>query len=138
MTFPRIASALPLLLLAPLAHAQLQTQPLPPQAPPQPAAIIQAYGPQPVAVAGDTLLIERVNKPAHATPVRGASMAQVQQRFGAPLERLDARGGQKRQWPTINRWRYADFIVYFERDKVIDVVAVQAMPGEVGPRPPIR
>lgn len=87
---------------------------------------------------GDTLLIERVDKPAAATPVRGATMAQVQQRFGAPLERLDARGGQKRQWPTINRWRYPDFIVYFERDRVIDVVAIQATPGEAGPRPPLR
>ncbi|MDO5505633.1 MAG: hypothetical protein Q4F49_04995 [Pseudoxanthomonas suwonensis] len=87
---------------------------------------------------GDTLLIERVNAPAAATPVRGASMAQVTARFGAPLERLDARGGQKRQWPTINRWRYPDFIVYFERDRVIDVVAIQASATEAGPRPPIR
>lgn len=87
---------------------------------------------------GDVLLIERVDKPAAATPMRGNSMAQVQARFGAPLERLDARGGQKRQWPTINRWRYADFIVYFERDRVIDVVAIQATPTEAGPRPAIR
>lgn len=87
---------------------------------------------------GDTLLVERVNKPMQPTPARGSTMAQVQQRFGAPLERMDARGGQKRQWPTINRWRYDNFIVYFERDRVIDVVAIQAAPVEIGPRPAIR
>lgn len=96
-----------------------------------PTAAQQVHG-------GDTLLIERIDQPAVAVPVRGASMSQVQARFGEPLERMDARGGQKRQWPTINRWRYADFIVYFERSRVIDVVAIQASPTEAGPRPPIR
>ncbi len=86
----------------------------------------------------ETLLVERVQQPAGAMPARGMSMAQVQKTFGAPSERLDARGGQKRVWPTINRWRYANFIVYFERDKVIDAVAVQASPVETGPMPPIR
>jgi hypothetical protein len=87
----------------------------------------------------DTLLIERVQKePAAALPARGLSMSQVQSRFGAPAERLDPRGGQKRQWPTIHRWVYPGFTVYFERDKVIDVVASQSAPTEVGPKPPIR
>jgi len=65
-------------------------------------------------------------------------MEQVQARFGAPADRLDPRGGQKRQWPTINRWRYPNFVVYFEKNRVIDAVAVQADPTEVGPKPPIR
>lgn len=90
------------------------------------------------AAQADTLLIERVQEETVALPARGQSMGQVEARFGAPVERLDARGGQKRQWPTINRWRYANFIVYFERDKVVDAVAVQADPAEAGPKPPIR
>lgn len=86
----------------------------------------------------ETLLIERVQEESVAMPARGMSMAQVQARFGAPSDRLDPRGGQKRQWPTINRWQYPGFVVYFERDRVIDAVAVQADPTETGPKPPIR
>lgn len=87
----------------------------------------------------DTLLIDRAaDKPAGALPVRGQSMQQVQSQFGSPAEQLDARGGQKRQWPTINRWVYPQFTVYFERQKVIDVVANKAAPNEIGPKPPIR
>ncbi|GAB3046038.1 hypothetical protein [Stenotrophomonas tumulicola] len=87
----------------------------------------------------DTLLVDRAaGKPAGALPVRGQSMQQVQDRFGAPSEQLDPRGGQKRQWPTINRWVYPQFTVYFEKQKVIDVVANKAAPNEIGPRPAIR
>lgn len=91
------------------------------------------------AVHADTLLIERAQeKPAQAIPARGQSMAEVEARFGAPSERMEPRGGQKRQWPTINRWVYPAFTVYFEKQRVIDVVARQASPDEVGPKPPIR
>ena len=93
---------------------------------------------QQVQVQGDVLLIERVQEEPGNLPNRGMSMSQVEARFGAPSDRLDPRGGQKRQWPTINRWVYPDFIVYFEKNKVVDVVAHQASPGEVGPKPPIR
>ena len=58
--------------------------------------------------------------------------------YGAPQEKLDPRGGQKRQWPTIHRWVYPAFTVYFEKSKVIDVVANQADADEIGPKPPIR
>jgi hypothetical protein len=96
-----------------------------------------------LAVAGaahaETLLIERVQEEAAAAlPARGMSMAQVEARFGAPSQRLDPRGGQKPQWPTINRWSYPAFTVYFEKDKVIDAVANQAGPTEIGPKPPVR
>lgn len=89
--------------------------------------------------AADTLLIERTGQlnPA-AVPARGASMAQVEARYGAPAQRLDPRGGQKSQWPTINRWSYPQFTVYFEKDRVIDVVANQAVSSEIGPRPAVR
>ena len=91
------------------------------------------------AASADTLLIERVQEENKAAmPARGQTMAQVESRFGAPAERMDPRGGQKRQWPTINRWSYPAFTVYFEKDKVIDAVAIQAGPEEVGPKPPIR
>ena len=87
----------------------------------------------------DTLLIDRAaDKPAGALPVRGQSMQQVQSQFGSPAEQLDARGGQKRQWPTINRWVYPAFTVYFEKSRVIDVVINKASAEEVGPKPPIR
>jgi len=90
-------------------------------------------------VSAETLLIERVQEENKAAlPTRGMSMAQVEARFGAPADRLDPRGGQKRQWPTINRWGYPGFTVYFEKDKVIDAVANKADETEVGPKPPIR
>ena len=87
--------------------------------------------------AAETLLVERVQQEnLAAMPARGMSMAQVQARFGAPSDRLDPRGGQKRDWPTINRWTYPAFTVYFERNKVIDVVMTKADPNEIGPKPP--
>ena len=89
-------------------------------------------------VAAETLLIERVGAEGPGSaPTRGQSMAQVEARFGAPSQRLDPRGGQKRQWPTINRWVYPAFTVYFEKNKVIDVVVNRASAEEIGPKPPI-
>ncbi|TWT23475.1 hypothetical protein FQY83_02210 [Luteimonas marina] len=87
----------------------------------------------------DTLLVQRAQaKSQVALPARGQSAAQVEARFGAPTQKLDPRGGQKRQWPTINRWVYPDFTVYFERDRVIDAVLNQASASETGPKPAIR
>ena len=91
------------------------------------------------AAQADTLLIDRSKeKPAAALPARGQTMGQVEAIFGAPTQRLEPRGGQKRQWPTIHRWVYPAFTIYFEKQRVIDVVANQASPEEVGPKPPIR
>ena len=90
------------------------------------------------AVVGDTLLIERVREEPANLPARGMTMVQVEARYGAPSQRLDPRGGQKRDWPVINRWVYPGYTVYFERSKVIDVVLAKAGPDEVGPKPPIR
>ena len=93
----------------------------------------------PGAVSAETLLVDRVHQePSAAMPARGMSMSQVQARFGAPTARLEPRGGQKHQWPTINRWNYPAFTVYFEKSKVIDAVATQTAPDEIGPKPPIR
>src|SRR5690606_17937305 len=91
------------------------------------------------SASADVLLIQRVEaKSQVALPERGLTMAQVEQRFGTPSERLDPRGGQKVGGPTINRWGYPQSTVYFERDRVINVVLNQAAPNEVGPRPAIR
>jgi hypothetical protein len=100
------------------------------------AAALFAAAPQAQA---DKLLIERVNQEAGmALPARGMRMTEVERRFGAPTQRLDPRGGQKRQWPSIHRWTYPNFVVYFEKDRVIDAVAIRAGNNEVGPKPPIR
>jgi hypothetical protein len=87
----------------------------------------------------DTLLVDRTKQATGAgMPTRGMSMADVEARFGVPSERMDPRGGQKRQWPTINRWVYPTFTVYFERNRVIDTVANRATASEIGPKPAIR
>jgi hypothetical protein len=87
----------------------------------------------------ETLLVDRVHQENAATmPTRGMTMAQVEARFGAPAEKLDPRGGQKHQWPTINRWTYPAFTVYFEKSRVVDAVANKADADEIGPKPPIK
>ncbi|MEO6170126.1 MAG: hypothetical protein ABIO84_04240 [Lysobacter sp.] len=90
------------------------------------------------AVSADTLLIDRVDRvEATIAPARGMSMSQIEAAYGAPAQRLDPRGGQKRQWPTINRWVYPAFTIYFEKNRVIDVVANQAFTSEIGPKPAV-
>ena len=91
------------------------------------------------AAQADTLLVDRASqKPAVATPARGLGMGEVEARFGAPQQKLEPRGGQKRQWPVIQRWVYPGFTVYFEKSRVIDVVINKASAEEIGPKPPIR
>jgi hypothetical protein len=99
------------------------------------AAVLFAAAPHAFA---DTLLIERVNEEAGPLPTRGMRMTDVERKFGAPTQRLDPRGGQSRKRPTINRWTYPNFVVYFEKDRVIDAVVIRAGANEVGPKPPIR
>ena len=55
-------------------------------------------------------------------PHRGLSMAQVEQRYGAPVEKLPTAGGDAPRHPPINRWRYNGYTVYFERNRVIHSV----------------
>lgn len=87
----------------------------------------------------ETLLIERVQSESRlALPSRGMRMSEVEARFGTPTERLEPRGGQKRQWPAITRWVYPAFTVYFEKNRVIDAVANRAGAAEIGPAPPVR
>ena len=48
-------------------------------------------------------------------------MAQVEQRYGAPSDRLAAIGQ-----PPITRWVYPSFVVFFESNVVIHAVASSA------------
>jgi len=83
----------------------------------------------------DTLLIDRVQQErSHATPARGLSMAQVERQYGAPLSKLSPAGGDSRWHPTINRWAYPNYTVYFERDRVIDTVINRVSADEIGPK----
>ena len=71
----------------------------------------------------DTTLTHRVQEERSMNlPGRGMSMAQVEKRYGAPQRKLTPRGGDSSHHPVINRWEYADFIVYFENSHVIHAV----------------
>jgi len=50
-------------------------------------------------------------------PQRGMTQTMVETRFGGPLLKADPVGE-----PPISRWEYADYHVYFERDRVIHTV----------------
>ncbi len=50
-------------------------------------------------------------------PTRGMTQARVESRYGAPAS-VKAPVGD----PPITRWEYANFVVYFEYDKVIHAV----------------
>jgi hypothetical protein len=67
---------------------------------------------------GDILLIEKVmERMVRDLPGNGLTMAEVEQRFGAPVSRSAAVGE-----PPITRWTYGDYSVYFEHSLVIESV----------------
>ncbi|HEY8386151.1 MAG TPA: hypothetical protein VIK82_08030 [Porticoccaceae bacterium] len=72
-------------------------------------------------VEGDLIVIpvgsQGRNRPAPLMPDRGESQRSVQQRFGDPLHITPAVGN-----PPISQWRYGEFTVYFEGDRVIHSV----------------
>jgi len=53
------------------------------------------------------------------TPMRGATMTAVEQKFGAPANKSSAVGN-----PPITKWFYPNFVVVFENDKVLHAVVV--------------
>lgn len=71
------------------------------------------------AFAGNT---SKAAVPAH--PTRGMTTEQVRKQFGAPQQMLapSPRTAQGPLKPPIVRWVYPDFIVYFERNRVIHTV----------------
>lgn len=71
-----------------------------------------------VAVAGDVLLIEKVEeRMMRDLPQNGLTKTRVEERYGAPDDRHAPVGD-----PPITRWIYDDFNVYFEYDLVIESV----------------
>jgi len=50
-------------------------------------------------------------------PTRGMSQTKVESKYGSPAS-IKAPVGD----PPITRWEYADFVVFFEHDKVIHAV----------------
>lgn len=71
----------------------------------------------------ENLLLHRVQQEKSMNlPARGMTAAQVEHRYGAPVRKLTPRGGDSRHHPVINRWEYANFIVYFEHEHVIHSV----------------
>ncbi len=50
-------------------------------------------------------------------PTRGMSQESVQANYGSPQSTVAAVGD-----PPISRWEYAEFVVFFEYDKVIHAV----------------
>jgi hypothetical protein len=87
------------------------------------------------SVRADTLLIDRVQREsAYPLPPRGLSMAQIEARYGAPTSKLTPAGGDSQWHPTINRWVYPDYTIYFEKDRVINSVLNRASPNEIGPK----
>ncbi|WP_279237677.1 hypothetical protein [Dyella sedimenti] len=71
----------------------------------------------------DSLLVNRVQQEKSMDlPTRGMSMSEVEKKYGEPQRKLSPRGGDSAKHPTINRWEYANFIVYFEHSHVIHSV----------------
>ena len=83
------------------------------------ALALAILGAQPVAA--DTLLVNAVKQEVGVPrPGSGMTMSEVEQKYGAPQEKLAAVGE-----PPISRWVYPQFVVYFERDRVIHAVVIR-------------
>jgi len=69
-------------------------------------------------VSADVLLIEEVRQSGRMQlPTNGQSKADVEAKFGAPVEKRSAVGD-----PPISNWKYDAYSVYFERDLVLFTV----------------
>lgn len=89
------------------------------------AALTVAVGAMamPQVAHADDLLINRLQQEdARRLPQRGMTMAEVKNEYGVPQKKLEKRGGDSARHPVIKRWKYADYIVYFEHQHVIHSV----------------
>lgn len=80
--------------------------------------VLFALGATPVQA--DTLVVDKVVKDQQADvqrPSRGMTMQAVSRQFGEPGERVAAVGE-----PPIARWVYGEYVVYFEKDRVLHTV----------------
>ncbi|MGD8430209.1 MAG: hypothetical protein PVH31_07360 [Ectothiorhodospiraceae bacterium] len=73
----------------------------------------------PTAYADELLMdaVQQANASNVNRPRSGVTMDAVRSRFGDPQHVIPAVGD-----PPITRWQYADFTVYFEKDRVIHTV----------------
>lgn len=76
-----------------------------------------------ITIACFTALAETTPGNTNSAPQRGENMVSVQNRLGAPLEKVAPVGK-----PPIERWVYRDFTVYFEGNYVIHSVANEIKP----------
>ena len=84
----------------------------------------------------DTLLIQRATvAQKQDLPRRGASMAQVEARYGAPQQKFAPVGGGGPRTPPITPRQYETFTVYLDKRHVVDAVLAKASPLEIGPAP---
>lgn len=95
-------------------------------------ALVAAAGAFPVLASGQTLLMEQIQQePANAyegvpRPRRGMTMQRVEEVFGRPKKATHPVGR-----PPIVRWTYPTFVVFFERDIVIDIVVPRATTADL-------
>lgn len=87
-----------------------------------PVALLALAAPFALPAHAESLRTKVAQEQGMNLPQRGLSMSQVEQRYGAPLRKLQTRGGDSAKHPPINRWEYASYIVYFERSHVIHSV----------------
>lgn len=74
----------------------------------------------------ETIVVDdqvKLRDTAVETPNKGMTMSAVEGRFGAPAQKHATVGGASAHQPPITRWDYANFAVFFERDRVIHAVA---------------
>lgn len=80
--------------------------------------VISPDAPAPEMAPEDNAVNPVIDQPVSVTvPGRGMLKDQVEERFGAPLEKVPAVGE-----PPISSWVYNGFTVYFEYDHVIHSV----------------
>jgi len=99
------------------------------------AALVGACAVASGALADTTLINNQVQvrESNIAMPKRGSTMEEVERNFGAPVTRHATVGGASAAQPPITRWDYNGFSVVFERQWVIDSVALAAASS---PAPP--
>ncbi len=95
------------------------------------AALLLAAAPLalPSAAHAESLRMKVRQEQGMNLPRRGMSMSQVERQYGPPVRKLQTRGGDSPKHPPINRWEYANYIVYFERNHVIHSVVTTPETG---------
>src|SRR5690349_21553994 len=80
-----------------------------------------------VAVA-DVVAMPETQSTTLTLPAKGTSMGDVKKKYGEPRDKKPTVGGDTPKHPPITRWDYDNFVVIFEKDRVIDAVVPGAPP----------